>query len=257
MKFIVFLGITHGMYIFLMVHKKTSIWSYSRRKVENCLICRSYKLDCFLFFCMYCLFEMLNRGVCGMRPVDHHDWHWNLVRDQITSSLSLPLSMCRASWFNSIRFDFCLKNKRINKHWNPNATSLSFKAYRFFFLLSYHIESNLSVGNDLRDRCLCDWSRSTHKCSIYTLLRLFTSRFCSLVFVFLFFALFRVLCMHSSFAFDSAVKRRPFEVPWRTTAIIVSYDVCPRNCKHACMHACVYACCQLEVLNSCMAIIWL
>lgn len=201
---------------------------------------------------------MLNRGVCGMRPVDHHDWHWNLVRDQITSSLSLPLSMCRASWFNSIRFDFCLKNKRINKHWNPNATSLSFKAYRFFLFFFHTTSKAISVWEMIWETGVCvievDRHTSVQYIHCYDVLRLAFAHSFS---CFCFFAPFLVLCMHSSFAFDSAVKRRPFEVPWRTTAIIVSYDVCPRNCKHACMHACVYACYQLEVLNSCMAIIWL
>lgn len=89
--------------------------------------------------------------------------------------------------------------------------------------------------------CMIEVDRHTSVQYIYvecTLLRLFASRFCSLILSACFFGVYMHPLHGFWVAFDCAVKRRPFKVPWRTTAIIVSYDIYPRNCMHVCtMHA--------------------
>lgn len=102
MKFIVF-HIPNAACTFLTVNKNFYLILFAAEGKRKLLDLSIVQARLLLDFCIMLAFELLNRGVCGMRPVDHHDWHWNLVRDQITSSRS-P-SMCGASWFNSIRSD--------------------------------------------------------------------------------------------------------------------------------------------------------
>lgn len=246
MKFIVFPAF-YGMYIFDGL-QKSSIWSHSRRKVENCLICRLYKWDCFLF-CVY-IFEMLNRGVCGMRPVDHRDWRWNLVRDQITSSLSSSLSlssMCRASWFDSFRFLF-LKNKRSNKHWISNATSLVQSVPIFFPFIPHRKQSQCGKWFE---RQVFVWLKSidTQVFNMYivttfgiSLLLIRSAVCCLLCFV-------RCACILLLLSVAQQKGDHSKSLDGRRQSLCRTMLFLAIACMHACY--------QLEILNSCMAIIWL
>lgn len=238
---------------------KTSIWCYSRRKVENCLICRSYKLDCFL------ISVLCSRLKCWIEAYVACGLSITMTDNEILFGIKSPLValsrspsrylyLC-AGLADSIRFVSIFvfeKNKRINKHWKPNATSLSFKAYRFF---SVHGTSKaISVWEMVWETgvCMIEVDRHTSVQYIYIV----TTFYLSLLLTRFSFAPFSALCMHSSsFAFDCAVKKATIRSPLTDDG-----NHCVVRYLSSQLHACMYVCCacyQLEVLNSCMAIIWL
>lgn len=247
------------------------------RKIENCLICWSNSLDIVSWSVKQILYVYIWN--VDQRRMWHvacrSPWltlNISRVHDQFAFQVSLSLSLSLHSFVyrlvDSIRFNSipicCLKskNKNENKRNRINNKQWIVRMQQVvqsdtdldFFLYTYCIERAISVWEMIWDRCLCDWSRSTQVFNICMYMYIVMISYISFLLarcVRVSFFLLLSFETHSCFIFFCSfikgstelrsTKGDHFQVPWRTTAIIVCVVRCLSSqlLRLTCIHACI------------------